>query len=175
MGFADGGALRLTEACKARNAMRLSQEGGWDVAAIGQNPAHSAKKKPRGTRMIPMRTPQRNLRIPCPSSPSNLLSDCVVTRVGLLPNLPWLGKPSHTCETCKRQDDYAHRRSNAKFVSAGWGAEFRPFGPSEANSFQQKDRDASHRLQRNVSRMVSSCFQMSPSRGSRDMPKKRFV
>jgi len=40
---------------------------------------------------------------------------------------------------------------------------------------QINDMDPSHRLQRNVSRMVSSCFQMSPSRGSRDMPKKRVV
>jgi hypothetical protein len=78
-------------------------------------------------------------------------------------------------ETCKRQDNYTHRRSSAKCGFRRLGRRVPPFRPSDANSFQQNDMDASHRLQRNVSRMVSSCFQMSPSRGSRDMPKKRVV
>ena len=117
------------EACKARKAKRLSQEGGCDVAAVGQNPAHNTKKNPRGTRMIPMRTPQRNLRIPCPSTSSifypiassHELDYFRIRRV-------WLGKPSPTCETRKRQDDHTPRRGSAKCVSADWGAEFLPSG-----------------------------------------------
>jgi hypothetical protein len=33
---------------------------------MGQNPARSTKKNTMGTRIIPMRTPQRNVRISCP-------------------------------------------------------------------------------------------------------------
>src|SRR5579864_9668688 len=96
MGFADGGTLRSMEACKARKAKRLSQEGGCDVAALGQKPAHNSKKNPRGTRMIPMRTPQRNLRIPGPlllgifyPIASSHELDYFRIRLG------WLGKPPH--------------------------------------------------------------------------------